>query len=357
MGNKKGNHREAVSQKLIEAVRDNNIHKVKVLIDEQPELLHERMPNADGGGPLSYAAQCNHMELVELLLKFGAKDLQQALSRACMKANDAVAEFLVKKGADPNGLYADNATHYGPVILAACEALNPDGLRLILSLGADPNVKYRTSDGKVNSPFGFLLGGYMRQPQKKHECLKVLLDAGCIWEDTPITALHQGRLDLLKQHFRKNPDLLHRRFESQDLYFSEKGFSEAAVFAPIEGTTLLHLSIEYDEFDIASWLLERGADVNGRADCYTVGSAGHTPLFHAVLACASPSDKRTQFLLDYGADPAIRATIRHPDNGWKDRAGNVFENVTALDYALQFSNAPDWCNRDSIQLLKNLDSK
>jgi ankyrin repeat protein len=302
---------------------------------------------------LSFAAQLNHVELVEWLVRYRLKDVQQALSRACMRANRTVAECLVKNGADPNGLYSDTATHYGPVILAACEALNPDGLQLILDLGADPNVNYRTSEGKLHSPFGFLLGAYMRQPKNKHDCLEVLHVYGCIWEDTPITAFHRGRLDLLEQHYHKEPDLIHRRFKAEHLYFPDKGFTEASVFAPIEGTTLLHLAIEYDEFEIAEWLLERGADVNARADC-TIDDPekGHTPLFHAVLACASPTDKRTQFLLNHGADPSIRATLRHPDGGWNERAGRVFEDVTALEYAQQFTNAPEWCNRDSIQVLE-----
>lgn len=347
---------EAVKMELMEAVRGGDFHTVKTIIGRQPALLHIPVPYADNGGPLSYSAQCDHLELVELLVQLGAKDVQQALSRACMKANRAVAEFLVKQGAHPNGLYSDHATHYGPVILATCEALNPDGLRLILDLGADPNVKYLTSEGKVHSPFGFLLGGYMRQPQRKHACLQVLKDAGCEWEETPITAFHQGRLDYLEHYYRESPDLIHRRLQAQDLYSPDKGFNEASVLAPIEGTTLLHLAMEYDEIEIAQWLLECGADVNARADrsANRGSSEGHTPLFHAVLACGSPSDKRTQFLLDRGADPSIRATIRHPDSGWAERAGQVFENVTALDYALQFANAPEWCNRDSIRLLEAL---
>lgn len=34
---------------------------------------------------------------------------------------------------------------------------------------------------------------------------------------------------------------------------------------PLAGTTLLHLCVDYDELDIARWLLDRGADPNVRA--------------------------------------------------------------------------------------------
>lgn len=345
----------AAKRELIEAIKANDDgFLVERIISEQPKLLHEPIPFADGGGPLSYAAQCNRISLVERLVRLGAKDLQQALSRACMKANRAVAEYLVRNGADPNGLYADNAVHYGPVILVACEALNPDGLRLALDLGADPNVLYTTSDGTVNSPFGFLLGAYGRHPSRKHHCLEILTGAGCKFADTPITAFHLGRIDLLENHLRHDPDLLFRRFQPQELYFPDRGFTKASVFAPIEGATLLHLAIEYDEFELARWAMDRGADVNVLAAPSADGGTGHPPLFHAVLACVSPTDKRTQFLLDYGADPSIRATIRHPEGGWDEKAGHVFENVTALEYARQFAAAPDWCNRASIKLLENV---
>ncbi|WP_127588499.1 ankyrin repeat domain-containing protein [Paenibacillus koleovorans] len=341
-------------QELIEAIKANDFFTVEKIISGQPKLLHEPIPFADGGGPLSYAAQCNHVALVEWLVQAGAKDIQQAFSRACMKANRVVAEYLVKQGADPNALYADHATHYGPVILAVCEALHPEGLQMILELGADPGVLYKTSNGRINSPFGFLLGAYARQPSRKHHCLQILADAGCRFEDTPITAFHLGRIDLLENHLRNEPDLLFRRFKEQELYFPKRGFTQASVLAPIEGTTLLHLAIEYDEFEIAQWLIDQGADVNALSAPSMDGGAGHSPMFHAVLACMSPTDKRTQFLLDHGADPSIRATIRHPEGGWDERAGKVFEQVTALEYALQFQTAPGWCNRDSIKVLGNL---
>ncbi|MFC5651145.1 ankyrin repeat domain-containing protein [Paenibacillus solisilvae] len=340
--------------RLIEAIHKNDIGAVESIITQHPELLNEPLPRVDGGAALSLAAQCNNLEMVKVLVQLGPKDLQQALSRASMRAHREVSEYLVQKGADPNGLYSDTAIHYGPVILAACEALNPDGIRLMIDLGADPNVKYRTSHGYINSPIGFILGAYARNPHNKHECLEVLFNSGVPFEDTPLMAFHRGRIDLLEKHLHNDPNLVHQRFQSEDIYRPEMGFSKAMALTPIEGTTLLHLALEYDEFEIAKWLIDHGADVNARADIDSNGCGGHTPLFHAVVSIVSPTDKRTRFLLVHGADPTVRATIRHPEGGWDELADKVFENVTALEYALLFKDGPSWCNRDSISVLSNL---
>ncbi|MFC4808188.1 ankyrin repeat domain-containing protein [Paenibacillus sp. GCM10023250] len=339
----------------IEAIHENDIGAVRAILAQSPELLHASLPGVDGGAALSLAAQGNHLDMVKALVPYGPTDVQQALSRASMRAHREVSEYLVMIGANPNGLYSETAIDYGPVILAACEALNPEGIQLMIDLGADPNVKHRTSQGDIHSPLGFILGAYARNTRSKHACLEVLSNAGVPLEDTPLMAFHRGRLDLLEKHLRNDPDLVRRRFQAEDIYRPELGFSTAMTLAPIEGTTLLHLAMEYDEFDIAEWLIERGADVNARAAIDADGCEGHTPLFHAAAAVLSPTDERTRFLLARGADPAVRATIRHPRDGWDELADRVFEAVTALEYALLFKDAPSWCNRDSIPVLASLD--
>ncbi|MBO7744342.1 ankyrin repeat domain-containing protein [Paenibacillus sp. MWE-103] len=340
--------------RLIEGIRKRDTGAVRSILAQRPELLHASLPGVDGGAALSLAAQGNDLDMVKMLMPYGPRDVQQALSRASMRAHREAAEYLVEQGADPNGLYSDTAIDYGPVILAACEALNPDGIRLMIDLGADPDVRHRTSQGRLHSPLGFILGAYARNPRHKHACLEVLFNAGVPLEDTPLMAFHRGRIDLLEEHVRCDPDLVRRRFQSEDIYRPESGFDMAMALTPIEGTTLLHLALEYDEFDIANWLLDHGADINARAAVDTDGYGGHTPLFHAVAAVLSPTDIRTRFLLDRGADPEVRATIRHPKGGWDELTDRVFENVTALEYALLFKDGPSWCNRDSISVLANL---
>ena len=53
---------------------------------------------------------------------------------------------------------------------------------------------------------------------------------------------------------------------------------------PLHGTTLLHICADYDEIEIARWLLERGMNVNERAAVDADGFGGHTALFATVVS-------------------------------------------------------------------------
>ena len=92
---------------------------------------------------------------------------------------------------------------------------------------------------------------------------------------------------------------------------------------PVDGGTLLHLAVYWDELDMAEWLLDRGANPNARAAVDADGFGGHTPLFNSVVSQAgfwinyprgrtaeSGDAKFTELLLASGADPNVRASIR-----------------------------------------------
>ena len=85
--------------------------------------------------------------------------------------------------------------------------------------------------------------------------------------------------------------------------------------------------MEFDELDIARWLLERGMDPDARAAVDVAGFGGHTALFGAVVSYPNfwmnytggwagsrkPQDPRfARLLLDHGADPNARASLREP---------------------------------------------
>jgi hypothetical protein len=77
------------------------------------------------------------------------------------------------------------------------------------------------------------------------------------------------RLDLLEEHLRRDPELLARTFSHREIYPPGLGChadeSLALHGTPVAGGTLLHLCVDDDEMEIARWLLERGADPNARA--------------------------------------------------------------------------------------------
>jgi len=202
-----------------------------------------------------------------------------------------------------------------------------------------------------------------RNPEAKHAILALYVAHGLELPDTPTMALHRGRLDLLEAHLPRHPDLPRRTFSHEEIYPPEIGCHDEVLAthgSPLAGTTLLHMCVDYDEFEIAQWLIERGADVNTPAEIDRDGFGGHTALFGAVVSQPNfwmnyghrPQQARfAQLLLDHGADPNARATIRkqmHP--GYGDDNLYEYRDVTPLSYGAQFSHRL-FVNERAVELI------
>jgi ankyrin repeat protein len=115
---------------------------------------------------------------------------------------------------------------------------------------------------------------------------------------------------------------------------------------PLKGATLLHMCVDYDELEIARWLLDQGMDVNVRAAVDEDGFGGHTALFATVVSQPNfwmnykNRPKRapfTELLLDRGADPNVRASLRkqlHP--GYDEHTLHEYRDVTPLSWGRRF---------------------
>ena len=82
-------------------------------------------------------------------------------------------------------------------------------------------------------------------------------------------ALHRGDIAQLEEHLRRDPRLIERRFTLREIYPPECGCRNdgrsGMHWTPIDGTTLLHLAIDFREREIFDWLLASASDVNARA--------------------------------------------------------------------------------------------
>jgi ankyrin repeat protein len=197
-----------------------------------------------------------------------------------------------------------------------------------------------------------LICTYMRNPKGRNTCLEVLADAGFDLLDTPAMAFHRGRIDLLDAHLDRDASLLEHRFQESEIFPAELGIKpgDGLHVTPVFGGTLLHLAIEYDDIDVARWLIERGADLNAKAALDADGFGGHTPLFHTVVTLAAPDDSKARLLLDGGANPNARVTIRKQLRDMGDPEKEMmreFHNVTPIGYARQFQE-PSWVNGPAI---------
>src|SRR5262249_15776059 len=235
-----------------------------------------------------------------------------------------------------------------PIICAPCEALAPRALKWLLDHGADPQVASR----EYGSPLNMLICTYVRNAKGRNECLEVIAKAGFDLPETPAMALHRGRMDLLDAHLDRDPSLLEHRFQESEIFPAELGIKpgDGLHVTPVLGSTLLHLAIEYDDIDAARWLIERGPDVNAKGAVDGDGFGGHTPLYHTVVTLAAPDDSKARLLLDRGANPNARATIRKQlrDMGDPEKERmREFHNVTPIGYASQFQE-PKWVNGPAI---------
>jgi hypothetical protein len=333
---------------MTDAIQRDDAETVRSLILQHPQLLHEDARGTPGnwGPPMSYAANLGRDRIVQMLADMDAKDIQHAFSRACLQGKIATARWLLTRG----------ATLTRGIVMGSCETQNASGLRLLLELGAEVCDEH----GDRLAPAALLLETYCRN-LGKHACLKMLAGQGIDLADTPVMALHRGRLDLLEQHLRRDPDLPHRRFGYRDIYPRELGCHEDQTLGlhgtPLAGTTLLHMCVDFDEMDIARWLIDHGADVNAAALVDSDGFGGHTPLFNAVF-CQSfrvgrrKDDAVAALLLDRGADPNARASIRKRLRFVEDESLHEFRDVTPLAYGQQFHDQA-WVSKPVMKLIES----
>jgi hypothetical protein len=333
--------------RMTDAIWSGDMDTVRELVLKDPRLLHDdaRGLPSNWGPPMSYAANIGQDKIIHMLRELGAKDLQHAFDRACLQGKLETARQLYAMGARPEA----NA------MMGPCETLSDKGLAFLLALGTPLSDK----DGNRLAPVGLLLQTYCRYPEGKHRCLEIVAEQGINLPDTPPMALHRGRIDLLEAHLKRDLQLLSRTFSHQEIYPPELGChadeSLALHGTPLAGTTLLHLSIDYDEIEIMRWLIEHGADLNAKAAVDADGFGGHTPLFGCVVSqsyrCGRQEDGAfARLLLDHGADPNARASLRKRLRFVKDERMHEYRDVTPLAWGECFRDQ-DWVNRSAMRLI------
>lgn len=335
---------------MTDAIWNDDAATVKRLILEHPRLLREDARGVKGnwGPPMSYAANVGQTAIVTMLRELGAEDVQYAFDRACLRGKLETARLLYDMGARPQA----------GAIMGPCESLNSEGMSFLLELGAE--VGDRQGDSLAS--IAMILETYTRKPSGKHGCLAALVAKGVTLPDTAPMALHQGRIDLLERHLKADPDLLQRTFDHDAIYPRALGCHEDESLAlhgtPIAGGTLLHMAVDFDEIEIARWLLDKGMDVNARAAIDAEGFGGHTALFGCVVSqpyrtnCRS-DDNFARLLLDAGADIQIVASLRKRLRFVEDESEHQYRNVTPLEWGRQFHDQ-DWVSPSVMALLKSV---
>ena len=343
---------------LKEAIDASDLARVQAMMTRNPEL-HRAPLGYNNNGPLTWLAECrgvpitsDRLAIARWMIENGS-DIHQGGDGPLMRAalsdqRIPMTELLLEHGADVNAWWDG---HY-PIIFAACETQQPESLKCLVQHGADPNV---VSD-QHGTCVQMLVGTYWRNPDGKHACLEVFAEAGYSFPDTAPMAVHRGRIDLLKACLTREPAVLQRRFSAAEIYPAELRLKpeDGLHCAPLDGATLLHMAIEYQEADLAQWMLDQGADVNASTAVDADGFGGHTPLFHTTITLGPKTDSLARLLLQNGADPNARATfrkqLRMTGNPETERMFE-YHDVTAIDFARQFQE-PHFVNEAAIAAIR-----
>lgn len=333
--------------RLTHAIWRDDAKAVHELILDHPKLLDENVlgVTSSWGPPMSHAANLGRERIVAMLRDLGATHLQHAFDRACLQGQIGTARRLYGMGARP----------VPGSVMGPAETQCGSGMEFLLELGAE----ITDEDGDGLAPVALVLQTYCRDPDGKHQCLELFAEHGIELHDTPPMALHRGRIDLLEEHLRRDPDLLSRTFSHREIYPPELGChadeSLALHGTPLAGGTLLHMCVDYDEIEIARWLIGHGADVNARAELDAEGFGGHTPLFGCVVSQPYRVGRRrddtfARLLLDHGADPNVRASPRKRLRFVADESMHEYREVTPLAWGERFHDQ-SWVSRPVMHLI------
>jgi len=300
---------DSPGQQLVQAAQRQDPAAALGLIDHGADV---NATSADGTTALMWAAHAGDRALVQRLLKahadpnaanyFGAN----ALLQAAQFGDARIVTLLLKAGAKPNGGNADGET----ALMLAARAGNLEVARALLRAGADVNAKE----------------GFRGQ--------SALIWAGGM---TPLLyAARQGCLGCVH-------------------YLIEKGHADINLADP-EGITPLLIATENFHFDVAAYLVKKGADVN-RWDWW-----GRTPLYAAVDLNTLPYGGRPdhislddttalkliQILLDAGANPNAQLKLFPPYRALgPDRGGDMLLTIGTTPLA----RAARGGDSDAIRLL------
>src|SRR5262245_35755330 len=333
---------------LIDAIKAGDKAAIRALLQQR---VNVNAAEPDGATALHWAARTNDLQTAETLIRAGA-NVKAAnrygvtpLHLASTTGNAAMVELLLKAGADPNSVLSEGET----ALMTAARSGSVDAVNVLLTRGADVNRK-ETWRGQ---------NALMWAAAEGHpDVIRTLLAHGADMHArsnggfTPLLfAVREGKIGAVKTLLEAGADLNEslprRRGGATDNPASEPGINafmlavenvhyELAAFlldkgadpnsAPL-GFTALHQiswlrrpgtgdnnpapqgSGNMDSLEFVRKLVAHGANVNARAT--KQANMGVTVRFHSIgatpflLACRTADLQLMRLLLDLGADPKI----------------------------------------------------
>jgi ankyrin repeat protein len=298
--------------KLIEAAKNQNMGALRTLLKQKVDV---NAMDLEGMTPLLWAAYRNDLEAVKLLIAAGA-NVQLAnryevtpLAEAAGNGNGEMIDLLLKAGADPNAAFGEGETP----LMAASRTGSVSGVKALLAKGAkvDAVEEYR---GQTALMFAVA--------ENHGDVAKILIDAGAnvnarsTFYDFKFRKVASGGTQANYSRGGLTPLIFAAR---QGALEATKVLVEAGadmnLADPEFNVTPLLSAIYNDHYDVAAYLVEKGASIKEGA-LYLAVEMRNLDYFgnHPRKALTSKMDELAfiKFLLDRGADPNAPLTAKLP---------------------------------------------
>jgi ankyrin repeat protein len=286
----------AAGQTLVDHARRGDERAVRLLVAKHQDV---NTPEADGTSPLHWAVHHDDLAMVDLLIRAGA-DVNASnrygvtpVQLASLNGNAAILDRLLSKGASARATLPDGET----ALMTAARSGDAGTVRLLLARGADVNAKERSREQTALM---------WAAAENNAEVVALLLEAGAGMNPAPrptaSSDVEAPRIGQITQAAAVSfegaftPYLFAVRAGHID---TVKVLLEAGVKVDEslpDGTPALTLAILNGHYELASILLDKGANPNG-------GTQGWSAL-HQVVWTRRPN---TGFNLP-GAQPTGRVS-------------------------------------------------
>ena len=238
--------------RLVDAAKNGDKPAIRTLLQQH---IDANAPDVDGSTALHWAVRLDDSETVDLLIRGGAnvkaKNRYEVtpLSLACINGSAAVIELLLKAGADPNTALPGGET----ALMTAARTGKVEAVKVLLARGADVNAKESAHE---QTPLMWAAA------EGNTAVVEELIEQGANTHAhskggfTPLLfAVREGRIGVVRSLLKAGVDVN----ETWQGPRRARG----------SGSSALVLAVANAHFELASALLDAGADPNAAAQGWT----------------------------------------------------------------------------------------
>ncbi|MFC1492503.1 ankyrin repeat domain-containing protein [candidate division KSB1 bacterium] len=262
------------AQDIFQAVNNGNLDSVKVLIEDNPDLLYKLHPNL--GTPLHNAVWINNKAIIAYLIEKGAPldalddtEITPLYITAYSDRNLDLAKFLIEKGADINIISKFNMSILGEAVRNA-----PQIADYLLDCGV--RIPSPEDDSGKDMLMNSARNGLVRLFDKLISLDADINERGDSGNCLLHEAAYGGQNEIIEKLIIAGLDVNSKNtFGWNPLHFAaEQGQKETVALLldngaeinarTIDGNTAYNLAVEMENGDVAELLSTRGADKSER---------------------------------------------------------------------------------------------